>query len=193
MANNLQKATYVIDKNQQAYKTWKAQQRTWQGGEVYEKSQVKNKQTCSAHNKLYPTTNSSNYFSLLAKNDEDDVTVIRSNCVQDKNKNDKHTKNIVPIPPATQNVREAPNAETMLNASNNQIAVDLVVTNSGAMGHFILLDKNISNMKISKKPLPLTYQTAPNWNQRTHVILMSQGSLKKPDERTLYQVWHTRH
>ena len=28
LANNLQKATYVIDKNQKAYKTWKAQQRT---------------------------------------------------------------------------------------------------------------------------------------------------------------------
>ena len=28
LANNLQKATYVIDKNQQAYKTWKAHQNT---------------------------------------------------------------------------------------------------------------------------------------------------------------------
>ena len=65
LANNLQKATYVIDKNQQDYKTWKAQQRTLQGGAVYEKSQAKTKQTCSAHNKLYPITNNSNYFALI--------------------------------------------------------------------------------------------------------------------------------
>ena len=28
LANNLQKATYIINKNQQTYKAWKAQQRT---------------------------------------------------------------------------------------------------------------------------------------------------------------------
>ena len=76
LANNIQKATYIIDKNQKIYKTRKAQQRTWQGGAVYENSQVKTKQIGSAHNKLYPTTNNINYFALLAQNDDDDVTVV---------------------------------------------------------------------------------------------------------------------
>ena len=118
LANNLQKATYVIDKNQKTYKTWKAQQRTWQGGAVYEKSQVKTKQTCSAHNKLYPTTNNSNYFALIAQNDDDEVTVIGSNYGQNRNKNEKPAKKIVPLLPSTHHVQKAPNAETMLNASN---------------------------------------------------------------------------
>ena len=80
LANNLQKANYVIDKKQKSYKKWKVQQRTWQGGAVYEKSQVKNNQTCSAHNKLYPTTTNINYFVLLTQNDYDDITVVRNNC-----------------------------------------------------------------------------------------------------------------
>ena len=105
LANNLQKATYVINKNQLAYKKWKAQQRTWQGGAVYEESQVKIKQTCSAHNKWYPTTNNSNYFALLAQNDDDDVTVVRSNYGQDRIKNDEPAKNIFPLPPSNHNFR----------------------------------------------------------------------------------------
>ena len=67
---------------------------------------------------------------LLAKNDDDEVTVIRSNYGEDKNKNDKLTKNIVPLPPSTHNVQKAPNAETMLNASNIKIAVDRTVAYS---------------------------------------------------------------
>ena len=126
LLNTIQKATYVIDKNQKAYKTWKAQQRTWQGGAVYEKSQVKTEQTCSDHNKLYPTTNNSNYFVLLSQNDDDEVTVIRSNCGQDRNKHNKPTKNIVSLPPSTHHVHKTPNAETMLNSSNIKIAVDII-------------------------------------------------------------------
>ena len=45
----------------------------------------------------------------------------------------------------------SPNAETMLNASNVKIAVDMAVTDSGATVHFILMITKVYNMKISKK------------------------------------------
>ena len=106
---------------------------------------------------MYPNTNNSNYFALLAQNDDDGVTVIRSNCGQDRYKNYKPTKNIVPLPPSTHNVRETPNAETNFNSSNIKIAVDMAVADSGATGHLILPGIKVSNMKISKKTSPLTY------------------------------------
>ena len=111
---------------------------------------------------MYPTTNNSNYFALLAQNDYDEVTVIRSNCGQDRNKHYKPTKNIVSLPPSTHHVQKAPNADTMLNPLNIKIAVDMSVADSGATGHFILPGTKVSNMKISNKPSPLTYQTATN-------------------------------
>ena len=43
----------------------------------------------------------------------------------------------------------------MLNAPNINIAVDMAVADSGATGHFILPGTTVSNMKISKKPLPI--------------------------------------
>ena len=104
---------------------------------------------------MYPNTNNSNYFALLAQNDYDEVTVIRSNCGQDRNKNDKPTKNIVPLPPSTHNVHKAPNADTMINTSNIKIAVDMTVTYSGATGHFVLPGTKVSNTKIRKKPLTI--------------------------------------
>ena len=104
---------------------------------------------------MYPTTNNSNYFALLAQNDDDEVTVIRSNCGQDRNKNDKPTKNIVPLPPLTHHIQKAPNAETMLNTLNIKIVVDTEVTYSGATGHFILPGTKFSNMNISKEPLTI--------------------------------------
>ena len=111
---------------------------------------------------MYPTTNNSNYFALLAQNDNDDVTLVRSNYGQDRNKNDEPAKNIVPLPSSNHNLREASNADTMLNASNIKIAVDMAVADSGATGHFVLPVTKFSDMKISKKPSPLTYQMAPN-------------------------------
>ena len=36
--------------------------------------------------------------AVVAQNDYDEVTLIRSNCGQERNKNDKPTKNIVPPP-----------------------------------------------------------------------------------------------
>ena len=69
----------------------------------------------------------------------------------------------------------------MLNASNIKIAVDMAVADSGATGHFVIVGTNVSDMKISGKPSPVTSQTSPNLNKRTHVRLMSQVSLKKPD------------
>ena len=105
---------------------------------------------------MYPTTNDSNYFALLGQNDNDGVTVVRSNCGQNRNKNDEPTKNIVPLPLSTHNVREAPNAETMLNTSNIKIAVDMAVADSGATGHLVLSGTKVSNIKISKKNSPLT-------------------------------------
>ena len=111
---------------------------------------------------MYSTTNNSNYFALIAQNDDDDVTVVRSNCGQDRIKNDNPAKNIVPLPPSNHKFREAPNAETMLNASNTKIAIDIAVVDSGATRYFVLPGTKVSNMKISKKTSPLTYQTAPN-------------------------------
>ena len=107
---------------------------------------------------MYPTTNNSNYFALLAQNDDDDVTLVRSNCGQNRNKNDGPTKNIVPLPPSTHNFWEAPNADTMLNASNIKIAVDMAVIYSGATGHFGLPGTKNFNMTISKKSLTINLQ-----------------------------------
>ena len=127
---------------------------------VYEKSQVKNNQTCGAHNKLYPTTTNSNYFALLTQNDDDGVTVVRSNCGQDKIKNDEHTKNISPLPPSHYfpgetirrsytviTTQEKAWQETMFNTSNIKIAVDIAVADSGATGHFVLPGTKVSDMK----------------------------------------------
>ena len=89
------------------------------------------------------------------QNDDDEITLIRSNCRQDRNKNGKPTKNIVPLPLSTHHVQKSPNAETMLNASNINIVVDMAVADSGATGYFILLGTKVSNIKISKKPLTI--------------------------------------
>ena len=50
----------------------------------------------------------------------------------------------------------------MLNALNIKIAVDMVVTYSGATGNFILPGTNVSNMNISKKTLTINL---PDGNQ----------------------------
>ena len=137
---------------------------------------------------MYPTTNNSNYFALLTQNDNDEVTVIRSNCGQDRNKNEKPIKNIVPLPPSTHNVHKAPNAETMLKASNIKITVDMAVADSGYTGHFIFPVTNVSNMKIVKKPLTINL---PDGTQLklTHTCEINVLRLpKNPDKRTLYQV-----
>ena len=104
---------------------------------------------------MYPTTNNSNYFELLAQNNDDGVTVLRSNCRQDRNKNDDPTKNNVPLPPSIHNFWEATNSETVINASNIKIVVDMAVEDSGATGHFLLPGTKFSNMKISKKNLTI--------------------------------------
>ena len=124
---------------------------------------------------MYPTTTNSNYFASLTQNDDDDVTVVRSNCKQDKIKNDEPTKNIFPLPPShyflgetiQRNYTVIPTRakarqETMFNASNIKIVVDMAVADSGATGHFVFPGTKVSYMKISKKTSRLTSQTAPN-------------------------------
>ena len=104
---------------------------------------------------MYPTTNNSNYFALLAQNNNDDVTVVRSKCGQDRIKNDKPAKTFFPLPPSNHNFRESPNAETMFNASNIKIAADMAVADSGVTGHFVLPSNKVSYMKISKNNLTI--------------------------------------
>ena len=103
---------------------------------------------------MYSATTNSNYFALRTQNDNDDVTVVRRNCGQNKIENDAQAKNIFPLPPShfftskrirriytvmptqgkawqetitNHNFREPPNSETMFNASNIKIAVDMAV------------------------------------------------------------------
>ena len=81
----------------------------------------------------------------------------------------------------------------MLNASNIKIAVDMTVADSGAMGHFILPITKVSNMKISKKTLTINL-TDGTQLKSTHTYEINVPRIpKKPDKRTLYQVWHTCH
>ena len=56
-------------------------------------------------------------------------------------------------PPSAHNVQKAPNADTITNALNIKIVVDMAVVDSVATVNFILPDTKVSNMKISKKPL----------------------------------------
>ena len=122
---------------------------------------------------MYPITTHSNYFALLTQNDYDDVTLVRSNCVQDKIKNDEPAKNIFPLIPShyfpgetIQRSYVMPTQakawqETMFNASNIKIAIDMAVADSRAKGHSVLPGTKVYDMKISKKTT-LTSQTAPN-------------------------------
>ena len=90
---------------------------------------------------------------LLTQKDYDDITVVRSNCGHDRIKNDELAKNIFPLPQSNHNFQESPNAETMFDASNIKIAVDMVVADSGATGHFVIVGTNVSDKKISGKTL----------------------------------------
>ena len=131
---------------------------------------------------MYPTNTNSNYLALLAQNDYDDVIVVRSNCRQDRIKIDKPAKNIFPLPPSNNSFWESPNAETMFNASNIKIAVDMAVADSGVTGHFVLPSNKVSYMKISKKSLTINL---PNGTQlkSTHTCEIGAPRLPKESRR----------
>ena len=128
----------------------------------------------NVYRSFYPAPNDDSqmnkYFAMLAEEDDDDVTVWISNKCSTKEIEDA-TITTVDDSGDAQNLQELPNVAPILHPTRLQGAVQYVISDSGATGHFLLQGDPVVNKRPTSSPLKITI---PNGKiiQSTHTCNM---------------------
>ena len=69
-------------------------------------------------------------------------------------------------------IKYANESETMLNTLHINIAMDMAIADAGAIGHFLLPGKQVTNLKPSRKPLTINLLDGTQL-QSTHTCEMN--------------------